>query len=165
MQEFVLDLAHFYDNVLVLGRVEISLLVDQRKDTESDSLFYELDNLLVVRRRQEFDSVPEPVLPQILNLLLEHMFGVQFLQSLVGEIYAQLLETVVVKRLEPEDVENADTPVALSIEPQLLVDLRNQVVEHSPVQSLSQSISVDRALLLREVLYHELLPNRQFLLR
>lgn len=44
------------------------------------------------------------------------------LQPLIGEVDAQLLEAVLVKELEPEDVQDADAAIVLLVGPELVVD-------------------------------------------
>lgn len=50
----------------------------------------------------------QAILPQYLHLPLKHVLVVESQQFLVGEVYAELLETVELEVLEPEDVQDVD---------------------------------------------------------
>ena len=66
----------------------------------------QVNSLLVVH---ELDLTPRNVLlPVLLLLHLEHVVIEVLLQFLIGVVYAQLLETVLLEYLEAEDVQESD---------------------------------------------------------
>lgn len=68
-----------------------------------------------------FQSIPF----QLFQLVLEYVLRKELLQPLVGVVYAQLFEAVVVEYLEAEYVQDADAAVICSIDLQLVVDPLN----------------------------------------
>lgn len=134
VQTLVFHLPQFQDNILILRCPQDSLLIYQGEYTHAHTLLYQLNDILVVRRGDSFQLVPESILFQLFNLALEDVFCVKFLEFFISEVDAELLETVVVEHLEPENVQDSNAGVLLLLSPEPLVNLVHQVVEHSPVQ-------------------------------
>ncbi len=71
-------------------------------------LYQEGDERLVGWRDQTHHLLLQPIFFKDLHLFLEHIMIVQPKQAFVGVIDAKLLETVVIKVLEPEYIQNGD---------------------------------------------------------
>jgi hypothetical protein len=125
--------------VLELGQGHV---VDDRK--QGHLATDEGDERLVGWRDQSHHLFLQPVLLKDFHLFLEHIMIVQPKQAFVGVIDAKLLETVVIKVLEPEYIQNGDflTLKHWALRAETNLDSTEDEIEEGFIEGLAKSLLV-----------------------
>ena len=134
-------LADVGEEVIVLD-VEGAALVQQVEDALVEGV-QQLDDLAVVGEVELGDYVLQPLLPQHVLLVDEHLLEVDLVDPLVCVVHAELLEAVVLEHLEAVDVQELYGPrllLHLVARVELPVQLLDQPLEQALVNCLRHRI-------------------------